>query len=70
MYEDPDFPADERALGPARDADAVRNEHVVWLRPHEIISGTSYRGVTLFGDDTTEAPGYVLWLLSDLGSGG
>lgn len=59
MYEDPDFPADERALGPPRDADAVRNEDVVWLRPHEILKDSQYGTLTLFGDDETENAGSV-----------
>jgi len=57
MYEDPDFPANAQSLGPPRDAEAVKAEDVVWLRPHEILESTQYPEPTLFGDEATDNPG-------------
>ena len=60
MYEDPEFPATAESLGPARDADAVTEDDVIWLRPHEIVEPLeNYPQATLFGDENTEYPGDV-----------
>jgi hypothetical protein len=59
LWEDPDFPAGPKALGPPRDAEAVRDEHVVWLRPHEMLANTRTPIPTLFGDEATDNPGDV-----------
>ena len=57
MFEDPEFPPGEEALGPARDNDSVKPEDVIWLRPHEILEPTKYDEPTLFGDEVTDCPG-------------